>query len=320
MGLHLDLVRSSPVPLYHQIAEAIRYRIATGALSPGAALPPLRDAAVQWSVNLHTVRRAYVELAREGLVATQVPHGTVILPGAARPADAGGGTPALDLFVERVAREAKQKHGLTLDQLAGLLERRHALSSAPSAHPVVHVVECSETQSADLAAQLAERWRATAIPWPLGRPAPPGRGPVVATYFHYSDIRASWPDRIGDVHFMGIRLDPAVRARLERHVGRAREKIAVVFYEREESMLHSIATDLARMLPAARFRIVPRLTTRPAAELSRYRGKGPLLFSPRVWGDLPAALRSDPRMFESRYVFENRDLEAIGPALHWRPQ
>ena len=41
--LHLDA--ASPVPLYRRLAEAIRCRVATGRLAPGAALPPVRQAA-----------------------------------------------------------------------------------------------------------------------------------------------------------------------------------------------------------------------------------------------------------------------------------
>jgi DNA-binding transcriptional regulator YhcF (GntR family) len=311
-----DVDHSSPVPLYHQIVQAIRYRIATGALRPGAVLPPLREAATLWGVNLHTVRRAYVELAREGLVSTEVPRGTVVLPRGGHP-EAQGGNAALDRFLDGVIRGARQKHDLTLDQLVDLLGRRRAPLQANSA-PTVYVVECSETQSADLAVQLRARWRVATVPWPLGRPAPPGRGPIVATYFHYGDIRSSWPGRIGDVRFLGIRPDPDLGKLLERSAPERRGRIPVTFCEREESMLHNIASDLTQSLPSDRFDITPRLVTQPAAWMSRYRGEGPVLFSPRVWGDLPGRWRADPRALEARYVFEPKDLESIGPALNWR--
>ena len=61
---------ASPVPLYHQIAESIRSRIAAGSLESGDALEPMRQAAERWGVNLHTVRHAYAALARDGLVET----------------------------------------------------------------------------------------------------------------------------------------------------------------------------------------------------------------------------------------------------------
>ena len=317
MTLQIDLVHDSPIPLYHQIAEAIRYRIATGTLRPGAVLPPLREASTLWGANLHTIRRAYVELAREGLVATEVPRGTVVLPQAGRKVATGTSTPpVVGSFVERVLREAREKHRLTPDQLIDLLSESRPTPA--TARPVVYVTECSETQSADLAAQLMDRWRVGAVPWPLGRPAPPGRGPVIATYFHYADIRETWAARIGQVRFLGIRPDPAIRAQLEQRLGRRRKRTSVVFCEREESMLHNIAADLRRMLPPERFRIVPRLMGKPASFLSSYRGDSPVLFSPRLWGDLPPASHHDSRVLEARYVFEPKDLEEIGSTLRWR--
>jgi DNA-binding transcriptional regulator YhcF (GntR family) len=318
MSLDLELQHASPIPLYHQIAEAIRYRIATGALTPGTVLPPLREAAAQWGVNLHTVRRAYVELAREGLVATQVPHGTVVLPGTS-PAAGAGASSGLEAFADRVVLEARRRHGLGLDGLLDLLGKRPGITARSAAGSIVHVVECSATQSADLAAQLARRWRIQAIPWPLGRPTPPGPGPVVATYFHYADIRAAWPQRMRDMHFLGIRPDPALRTRLQRQTARASKPVPVLVCEREESMLHNIASDLRRVLPSNRFRIVPRLVTRPDA-LSRELGRGLALLSPRVWGEAPEPLRSNPRVFEARYVFESRDLESLGSTLKWGSQ
>ena len=70
--------RDSPVPLYHQIVETLRYRIATGRLRAGDALPTLREAAKHWGVNLHTVRRAYGELADLRWVVIRRPQGAFV--------------------------------------------------------------------------------------------------------------------------------------------------------------------------------------------------------------------------------------------------
>jgi GntR family transcriptional regulator len=58
----------SHVPVYLQIAEAVRAAVAAGIYRPGEALPSLRGLAVQLHVNPNTVQRAYDELAREGLI------------------------------------------------------------------------------------------------------------------------------------------------------------------------------------------------------------------------------------------------------------
>jgi len=185
MRIKLDF--ESPVPLYHQIAEAIRYRVATGVLAPGAPLPPLREAAELWGVNLHTARRAYSELARDRLVETRPQTGTRVVE-RPRTGAAAGRSAAVAEFVAGVVREARERHGLTLDQLVAALGNAGEAGGAGA----VYVVECSETQSADLARQLEARWRVDARPWSLEWPDEPPPGPVVATYFHYNDVRGRW--------------------------------------------------------------------------------------------------------------------------------
>ena len=60
----------SHVPIYLQIANAIRRSVAAGVYRPGEALPSLRALALQAHVNPNTVQRAYDELSREGLIYT----------------------------------------------------------------------------------------------------------------------------------------------------------------------------------------------------------------------------------------------------------
>ena len=59
---------SSAEPVYAQIARQIRSRIASGDLTPGLALPPVRVLASDLGVNLNTVARAYWLLEEEGFL------------------------------------------------------------------------------------------------------------------------------------------------------------------------------------------------------------------------------------------------------------
>ena len=318
--MKIQLDHASPVPLYHQIAEAIRYGIATGDIPPGTVLPPLREAARRWGANLHTVRRAYAELGKAGIVVTRVARGTIVQPagGTQRP---GRRSPTrLESFLQRLLHEAKERHGLGLGDLIGLLERRRSPGRA-DAPPTVYMAECSNTQSADLAAQLMERWQVTALPWRVDRPAPPEGHPILSTFFHYNDVRARWAARLDDVHFMTIRPDPSLGDRLKLHPARrSRKRIAVVLCEREEAMLRNILADLSRVLPPRQFDLRTRMGAAPARWLAARRSPGPVLFSPRLWGELPAEARADPRAHEIRFLFEPRDLEAIGTTLGWIPR
>lgn len=65
-------------PLYLQIAESIRQELLEGRLRPGAALPSVREMAVQWSCTPGTVQQAYKELARQGIAVSRPGQGTHI--------------------------------------------------------------------------------------------------------------------------------------------------------------------------------------------------------------------------------------------------
>jgi GntR family transcriptional regulator len=301
----------SPVPLYAQLAEAIRYRIATGALPAGAPLPPLREAAVQWGVNLHTVRHAYDVLARQGLVRTTAPFGSVVAPDAVPPDD-------VDRFVQRMLREASQ-HGISAELLHERLTRAASGVRRGNLAEDVAVVECSATQAADLAAQIHGAWRVQARPWSLELPGEPPRGLVIATYFHYNDVRTRWPARFPQIRFVAIRPDPHLPNLLRRFVRPGRRTVVTVC-EREAGMAANIAADLAGLLPASRFRIVTQVEKTPGAALIKKArpDSGPVLFAPRVWGQLSETQRQHPRALEVRYIIEPHDLARLGLERGWQ--
>jgi molybdate-binding protein/DNA-binding transcriptional regulator YhcF (GntR family) len=75
--------------LYERIAAEILRRVASGELRPGDRLPPIRQAAGEWGVNLNTVARAYAALAERGILETRAGGGTVVAR--ARPGDGADG-------------------------------------------------------------------------------------------------------------------------------------------------------------------------------------------------------------------------------------
>src|SRR5436190_2819936 len=62
-----------------QIRARIAFLVADGELAPGERLPSVRSLAAQLGVNVNTVRAAYAELDRDGVVSTRHGVGTVVL-------------------------------------------------------------------------------------------------------------------------------------------------------------------------------------------------------------------------------------------------
>lgn len=91
MGVHddlaadifMDLDRSGPVPLYHQVSSRLERAIQDGTLPPGAKLENEIALAERLGLSRPTVRRAIQEIVDKGLlvrrrgIGTQVVHGQV---------------------------------------------------------------------------------------------------------------------------------------------------------------------------------------------------------------------------------------------------
>ncbi len=55
-------------PIYEQIIEKFQQMILCGVLQPGDAMPSVRSLAMELSINLNTIQRAYQELERSGYI------------------------------------------------------------------------------------------------------------------------------------------------------------------------------------------------------------------------------------------------------------
>ena len=80
MYLHLD--HHSGEPIYRQVVEQVKYRVASGQLEPGQQLPSIRALAGQLKINPRTVVKAYEQLQHAGLVVMR--HGQGVFVTAAR--------------------------------------------------------------------------------------------------------------------------------------------------------------------------------------------------------------------------------------------
>lgn len=76
MSLLIRLNKSDPKPIYAQIAEEIRGALISGLLAPDDPLPSVRELAGQLAVNPNTVKQAYRELERDGVVYVRRGEGT----------------------------------------------------------------------------------------------------------------------------------------------------------------------------------------------------------------------------------------------------
>jgi GntR family transcriptional regulator len=77
--MNLEISFTSHVPIYVQLTDQIKHKIATGDLKPGDQLPTVRQLAADLRVNFNTIARGYRILDEEGIISTQHGRGTFIL-------------------------------------------------------------------------------------------------------------------------------------------------------------------------------------------------------------------------------------------------
>jgi GntR family transcriptional regulator len=77
----IEVDTGDPVPPYEQIRSQLATMIASGVLSSGDRLPPVRQLAADLGLAVNTVARAYRELESDGLVVGRVRHGTTVTAG-----------------------------------------------------------------------------------------------------------------------------------------------------------------------------------------------------------------------------------------------
>jgi GntR family transcriptional regulator len=76
--MRLNIDPDSGVPVYLQIAHAIRRSIAMGSLREGEQVPSVREVAEVLTVNPNTVAKAYQLLERDGIVVSRKGVGTFV--------------------------------------------------------------------------------------------------------------------------------------------------------------------------------------------------------------------------------------------------
>ncbi len=112
---------AAPGPLYQQIVDGLKREVSEGRVKPGAPLPSFRVLAKDLLVSVITVKRAYEELEREGIIYRRQGLGTFVADhGHDRSREAKLNT-AQELF-RQAAREAAEA-GLKSEQILELAHR-----------------------------------------------------------------------------------------------------------------------------------------------------------------------------------------------------
>lgn len=101
--LNIVVSNTSGVPIYEQIAKAIKNEILSGDLKENSALPSIRSLASELRVSVITTKRAYEELERDGFIYTLPGKGSYVAE------------QNKELLMEEKLREIEEKLGEAID-------------------------------------------------------------------------------------------------------------------------------------------------------------------------------------------------------------
>ena len=123
MSIRFHIAAGSELPIYRQIMRQVTDAVAGGRLRPGDRLVSQRDLAEQLVVSPLTVKKAYDELEREGLIRTERGRGTFV----AAASSALDPAAQLDRLREMARRLLQRAHlgGVPYPRVRELLDEVH---------------------------------------------------------------------------------------------------------------------------------------------------------------------------------------------------
>jgi len=133
-SLSVDLDRTSPIPLYHQLAQQLQGAIETGALTPGCRLGNEILLAQRLGVSRPTMRRAIQMLVGKGLLVRKRGIGTQVVQGPiTRPVQ------LTSLFDDLTKGEQFPQTTVLVNQIVPASEEVATTLRVPRGQPVLHL-------------------------------------------------------------------------------------------------------------------------------------------------------------------------------------
>jgi GntR family transcriptional regulator len=206
--------KNNKMPLYLQLKELVRYYVATGAIGQNGKLPSVMALGRELGINFETVRKAYKELEKEGLITMRRGQGTFAVH-----------SRKMDGPSELIARTKAfigelLDSGLDLDTARNLVTRAfHEVWT----QPLLWFTECNAPQVEELSVVLSEKLGCAVkgvlledLLSEVDRVQRLGRlSMVITTGFHIKEVRKMLEHSSVDVDFVVTNMSPETRRRLD---------------------------------------------------------------------------------------------------------
>ena len=218
--------KKSKIPLYLQLKDLIKYHISTGSFRSNEQLPGVVDLGKDLQINFETVRKAYKELEKEGLISMKRGLGTFIIGsnGATsesrpKPDPQEDHTEVLRGAVKQLLQAGQSREAIE----AAFLQALDSLLQEDERDFIVFT-ECNQLQVKEISDQLrghlgvpvkgvllTELWQE------IEKTAPENKPPlaVVTTGFHLNEVRNIVGKRPIKIDFVITNMSPETRRELD---------------------------------------------------------------------------------------------------------
>jgi DNA-binding transcriptional regulator YhcF (GntR family) len=218
--------KQSRVPLYVQLRELVRYYVSTGAIAGQEQLPGVFELSRALGVNFETVRKAYKELEREGLIRMRRGMGTFVTgaetkPRLPRPPVAADDEEALIALARRLVAELLET-GVERDRARAIIET--AFDDVATRQFVIFT-ECNALQVRQISALLGQHLPVKVngvllaeLSEEVARALPTGNlTAVITTGFHVNEVRKALRGVPLEVDFVVTNMSPDTRRKIEAY-------------------------------------------------------------------------------------------------------
>lgn len=240
--------KNNKVPLYLQLKDLIKYYISTGAIQADHQLPALNALAKDLGINFETVRKAYKELEKEGLLSMKRGHGTYVIlhnvPQGPAKTSRSAEDGLLGMAKSTIRRYLQQ--GTSLEEAKRIIGQALEEVSADRPEQEIIFTECNTLQIKEISELLKSyldrpikpvlikdlKKEMQKVSADIGQPRN-----IITTGFHIDEVRTTTRNTAVSIHVLITQMSSETRRKLDAFGKKARfgficrDEESILFYK-----------------------------------------------------------------------------------------
>ncbi len=218
--------KNNKVPLYLQLKDLIKYYISTGAIQADHQLPAVHDLAKEIGINFETVRKAYKELERDGLLSMKRGQGTHVLLSSLPPASVKSAARVEEGLLDAAKRIFNHhlQQGMSAEEAKRIIVQAFDEVSTEDVRQGIIFTECNTLQIKEVSQLLSDYLDRpvkpvllTDLPGELENIPPEASRAltVVTTGFHVNEVREMIRNLPANIHVLLTNMSLETRRKLD---------------------------------------------------------------------------------------------------------